>query len=219
MVFAKLAQLHFPLVPEFREAMQKEHQRPFAAAAGQEKARHAQAGLSEITGGADAVPSSAVGSVGENPQAHAADLTINELKNSKYFIPSWEEPNQGEWVQLKDGEFDRKDPNNPLLVKIVAVAIDPLPPDQKKGAAVIYGYSTGGTGFFVVLCAVTQDEGKLKNSGLVDLEDRVHINSLNIQSGKIVVDMLTHGPHDAAPFPTVRKIVTYTLVGNKLLEK
>ncbi len=86
-------------------------------------------------------------------------------------------------------------------------------------AAVIYGYNTGGTGFFVMLCAVTHEKGKLKNSEVVDLEDRVKINSLTIRAGKIVVDMLTHGPNDPAPFPTVRKIVTYTLARNKLVQQ
>jgi hypothetical protein len=66
---------------------------------------------------------------------------------------------------------------------------------------------------------VVDDQGKLKNSESVDLEDRVKINSLSIKSGKIVVDMLVHGPSDPAPFPTVRKIAAYSLVGNKLLEE
>jgi hypothetical protein len=152
-------------------------------------------------------------------QVHAADLTIVQLKNSTYFIPGWEDSNQGKWVQLKSGEYSRKDPDNPLFVKIVAIAQGPLSHEARQAAAVIYGYNTGGTGFFMMLCAVTQDRGKLKNSDLVDLEDRVKINSLSIKSGKIVVDMLTHGPNDPAPFPTVRKIVTYTLVGNKLVKQ
>jgi hypothetical protein len=152
-------------------------------------------------------------------RANAADLTISQLKNSQFFIPGWEDQSHGEWVQLKDGEYTRTDPGNPLFVSIVKMALGQLSPTQKKAAAVIYGYNTGGTGFFVMLCAVVEDQGKLKNSEVVDLEDRVKINSLTIRSGKIVVDMLTHGPHDPAPFPTVRKIVTYTLVGNKLVKK
>ena len=149
--------------------------------------------------------------------SHAADLTKSQLMNSKFFIPGWEDPDRGEWVQLKDGKFNRKDPDNKLLVEIVDVASGRLPPDHQQGAAVIYGYNTGGTGFFVLLCAVTRDHGKLKNSEPVDLEDRIRINSLEIRSGKIVVDMVAHGPTDPAPFPTVKKIVTYTLVGNKLV--
>jgi hypothetical protein len=66
---------------------------------------------------------------------------------------------------------------------------------------------------------VVDDQDRPKISELVDLEDRVKINSLSIKSGKIVVDMLVHGPADPAPFPTVRKIATYSLVGTKLVEE
>jgi hypothetical protein len=156
---------------------------------------------------------------GAIPQINAAELTVSQLKNSQYFIPGWEDENQGEWVQLKDGKYNRDEPDHILVVEIVDIALGQLSLEKKPAAAVVYGYGTGGTGFFVMLCAVIDDQGKLKHSALVDLEDRVKINSLSIKSGKIVVDMLVHGPHDPAPFPTVRKIAAYTLAGNKLVEK
>lgn len=153
------------------------------------------------------------------PPVNAADFTVNQLKNSKYFIPGWENPDQGEWVQLKDGEFKRSSPDNPLFVKIVDVALGHLSNGPHKDAAVIYGYDTGGTGFFVMLCAVLNDHGHPKNIALANLEDRVKINSLRIQSRKIIVDMVAHGPSDPACCPTVKKIATYTLIGNKLVEQ
>jgi hypothetical protein len=149
----------------------------------------------------------------------AAGLTVSELMNGKYFIPSWEDEDQGEWVQLKDGEYDRKDHDKVLSVKIVATALGRLSPGRGPDAAVIYGYGTGGTGFFVLLCAVTDNQGHPQTSQVINLEDRVKINSLAIRSGKIVVDMLAHRSTDPAPFPTLRKIATYTLVGDKLVEK
>ncbi len=157
--------------------------------------------------------------IGLVSQAHAAGLTVSQLTNGKYFIPSWDDENRGEWVQLQDGEYTRKDPGNFLFVKIVAMALGHLSHDQRDGAAVIYGYSTGGTGFFVMLCAVVNDQGNLKLSRLMNLEDRVKINSLSIKSGKIVVDTLVHRSTDPAPFPTLRKIATYTLVRDTLVEK
>jgi hypothetical protein len=149
---------------------------------------------------------------------NAANLTVDQLKNCKYYIPSWENPQQGEWVQVKNGEFTRRNPDNLLFVKVVEVALGYLSNNQTKDAAVIYGYNTGGSGFFVMLSAVINDQGKPKFIAFADLEDRVKINSLSIQSGKIVVDMVIHGPNDPAPFPTVKKIATYGLVGNKLVE-
>ena len=151
--------------------------------------------------------------------ANAADLTVDQLKNCQYFIPSWENPDQGDWVQLKNGEFARRNPDNPLFVSVVKIALGHLSNSQTKDAAVIYGYNTGGSGFFVMLGAAINDQGKPKFIAFADLEDRVKINSLSIQSGKIVVDLVIHGPNDPACCPTVKKIATYSLVGNRLIEK
>ncbi len=150
---------------------------------------------------------------------NAADLTVEQLKNNQYFIPAWENPDQGEWVQLRSGGFTRRSPDNPLFVSVVEIAFGYLANHQTKDAAVIYGYNTGGSGFFVMLSAVINDRGKPKFIAFADLEDRVKINSLSIQSGKIIVDLMTHGPNDPACCPTVRKVATYTLVGDKLVEK
>jgi hypothetical protein len=149
----------------------------------------------------------------------AADLTVNQLKNGKYLIPGWENPDQGEWVQLKNGEYTRRNPDTPLFVNVVKIALGHLSNHQSQDAAVIYAYNTGGSGFFMVLCAVINDQGKPKNIAQTDLGDRVKINSLGLKAGKIIIDMVTHGPNDPACCPTVKKIATYVLVGNKLVEK
>jgi hypothetical protein len=150
---------------------------------------------------------------------NAADLTVKQLNNRQYLIPSWEQPDQGEWVQVKDGEYTRKNPDNPLFVRVVETALGSLTNKPTTDGAVIYGYNTGGSGFFVVLCAVINEQGKPKNTALIDLEDRVKINSLSIRSGKIIVDMVTHGPNDPACCPAVKKIAAYRLVGNQLVEQ
>jgi hypothetical protein len=150
---------------------------------------------------------------------NAADLTVDQLKNDRYLIPSWENPSQGEWVQLKNGEFTRRNPDNPLFVNLVKIALGHLSHNETKDAAVIYAYNTGGSGSFMMLGAVINDRGRPKNIAPADLGDRVKINSLSIQSGKIIIDMVTHGPNDPACCPTVKKLATYVLVGNKLVEK
>jgi hypothetical protein len=150
---------------------------------------------------------------------NAADLTVDQLNNSKYLVPSWENPDQGEWVQLKDGEFTRRDSDNPLYVHIVKIAFGSLSKNKTKDTAVIYAYNTGGSGFFIMLCAVINDQGKSNNIPVTDLGDRVKINSLSIESEKIIIDMVTHGPNDPACCPTVKKIATYTLGDNKLVEQ
>lgn len=151
--------------------------------------------------------------------ANSEELTSAKIKNGRYFIPSLlGDLERGEWVQLKDGEYHRNDPDNPLDVKIVALAIGHLTNNKTKDATVIYGFSTGGTGFFMLLCAVINERGLLKNSNLIDLEDRIRINSLSIKSREIIVDMLAHRGNDPAPFPTLKQTVRYEWAGNKLIE-
>jgi len=150
---------------------------------------------------------------------NAADLTIAQLRNGKYLVPSWENPERGEWVHLKDGEFNRSNPDDPLFVNVVKIALGYLSHHQDKDAAVIYAYNTGGSGIFLMLCAVLNDQGKPKNIAFTGLGDRVKINALSIRSGKIVIDLVTHGPNDPAFSPTVRKVAAYVLVGNKLVEQ
>lgn len=157
--------------------------------------------------------------VGLNAPVKAADLTVEQLRNAKYFIPSWEDPAQGEWVQLQNGEFTRRNPDNPLFVNLVKVALGPLAKDQTRDAAVIYAYNTGGSGFFMMLAAVVNDRSQPRNSAPADLGDRVKIKALRIEGGKIILDLVVHGPKDPACCPTVKEIATYVLVGNKLLEK
>ena len=61
-----------------------------------------------------------------------ATLTVDHLKNGKYLIPSWENPDQGEWVQLKNGEFTRRNPDNPLFVNVVKIALGHLSNHQSQ---------------------------------------------------------------------------------------
>jgi len=151
--------------------------------------------------------------------ANAADLTVNQLQNCPYFIPSWENPAQGEWVPVRIGEFNRKNRDNPLFLKVVEIALGHLANRPARNAAVVYGYNIGGSGFFLMLAAAVNDRGKPKFLAFTDLGDRVKINSLRIEAGKIVLDLVVHGPDDPSCCPTVRKIATYTLAGHKLVEQ
>jgi hypothetical protein len=48
------------------------------------------------------------------------------------------------------------------------------------------------------------------------LGDRVQIKSLTIQSGAIIVDLMTHGPKDSLCCPTMEVVRTYLLQGKSL---
>jgi hypothetical protein len=149
--------------------------------------------------------------------AFSEELSVNYLLNSKYLIPGMGDSNEGEWVLFKNGKFRRDDPNNPLEAEIITTVVGYLSNKTKIGA-VVYGFNTGGTGFFTFLCAVRMIKGKLKTSEVVSLEDRARINSLAIKPGKIVLNWVAHRGTDPAPIPTWQKVTEYKLVGNALIE-
>ena len=156
--------------------------------------------------------------LGNNFPAGAADLTVEQIKNSPFYIRGWEDETQGERVQLQNGRYSRTNPADQLFLELHQIVLGHLSTSRTKDAAVIYGVNYGGTGNFYILSVLSDDQGRPKNIANAELGDRVKIISLAIKSGKIIIDMITHGPHDPACCPSVKKIATYTLSGNKLLE-
>jgi hypothetical protein len=154
---------------------------------------------------------------GVSPVA-SEELTVNQLLNTRYLIPGMENSDEGEWVLFNDGKYKRPDPNDPLEARIIARAVGYLSNGQSKAGAVVYGFSTGGTGFFMYLCAVRKVNGALKPTEVVSLEDRARINSLTIKSGKIILDWVAHRGTDPASLPTLPKTTAYKLVRNALKE-
>jgi hypothetical protein len=157
--------------------------------------------------------------LGNISPAGAAGLTVEQIKNSPFYIRGWEDETQGEWVQLHDGRYSRTNPDDQLFLEMHQIVLGHLSASRTKDAAVIYGVNYGGTGNFYILSVLANDQGRPKNIAQAELGDRVKINSLAIKSGKITIDMITHGPHDPACCPSVKKIAVYTLSGNKLVEK
>lgn len=85
--------------------------------------------------------------------------------------------------------------------------------DGLDDAVVILVSRAGGTGTFRDLAIVLNQNGTPNNIANQYLGDRTAINSLEIQSGVISVDMTLWGSGTG-----VRKTVNYKLSGNKLIE-
>lgn len=99
------------------------------------------------------------------------------------------------------------------------VAFGDINSDGKEDAAVILESNSGGSGFFYQLAIVINQDGKAYNTANKDIGDRVIINSIDIQSGVITIDMVTHSPGDALCCPSLEKVVKYKLSGDKLVEQ
>jgi hypothetical protein len=143
------------------------------------------------------------------------EMTLVEIKNARYLIPSSPE----EWIQLHNGNYSRRNPDNPLFVVLEKVAWGQLGQEGDKKAAVIYSFNGGGSGVFKILGIMQSLQGKPQQLAWEELGDRVIIESMAVESGKVVVQMVTHGPDDPSCCPTLKKTAVFSLMGNKLVEQ
>ncbi len=130
-----------------------------------------------------------------------ARLTPQQLENAVY--PS--EFTQNGTAPLVNGEY--REPAAPgsateTVVQLSEmVAYGDLDEDGFADAAVVTITDPGGSGTFYNLVAVLDRRGQPAPVATAFLGDRIQINSLDIQSGEIVVDMLTQGPNDSMAGP------------------
>ena len=89
--------------------------------------------------------------------------------------------------------------------------------NEPAAAAVILATNPGGSGTFIDLAVVTEQDGVPTNVATTNLGDRVQINSVAIQDNQIVVDMVNQGPDDPMCCPTQQVVQTYELQDDQLV--
>jgi len=83
-------------------------------------------------------------------------------------------------------------------------------------AVAMVSSSSGGSGEFVYLAAFAVRDGQLVNLGTAPVGDRTKLQSLWLERGTIVMDVIEAGPDDAACCPTQVARKTYALEGGAL---
>ena len=146
-------------------------------------------------------------------------LTLEALKNAAY-LSEW--PADGV-AQLVDGEYEEEIVPG-AASKLVIVfypdmyAFGDLDGDGIEDAAVVLATSGGGSGTFISLEAVINDQGTPNHVATAFLGDRVEVKSVAIESGEIMVDMITHGPDDPLCCPSLKVTQKYELQGDELVQ-
>lgn len=141
-------------------------------------------------------------------------LTVEVLRNSIY--PSTYSP-QGK-IKLTNGTYAEK----PAIGQAITIVFNnptvfgDLNGDGSSDAAVFLAANTGGTGVFLDLFAVLNDQGQPNPVASAFLGDRIKINMVAIYNGKILVDMNTQGPNDPMISPNLHVLRTYQLEGKAL---
>lgn len=126
-------------------------------------------------------------------------------------------------AQLKDGLFEEQAaPASATKTKVQLGdlrSLGDLNGDGLEDAAVILVVDPGGSGTFDYLALVTNENGAAKPVASVLLGDRVIVKSIAIQSGEVIVTMLTRKPDEPmSTEPSVEVIRKFKLQGDKLVE-
>ncbi|MDE2994639.1 MAG: META domain-containing protein [Chloroflexota bacterium] len=145
-----------------------------------------------------------------------AALKLEALKNAEY-LSDW--PTGGK-ATLTDGMFfEPYEPGSASGIYLFLsedVAYGDLNSDGATDAIVILDASGGGSGTFRYLAAVVNKGGQPRHVASALLGDRVRIESLAIQAGRIVVELIGHGPGDGACCPTQEQTLAFQLAGDTL---
>jgi hypothetical protein len=148
-----------------------------------------------------------------------ADPRVEDLRNAAY-QGIYDEP-----VQLADGLYEGEPFVPGGASRPTVTFLDPfyafgdLTGDGVEDAAVTLAENSGGSGTFIYLAAVVDQDGAPQNVATLPLGDRVNLKSLTILDGQIGVTMVSHAPDDPMCCPSVESSVRYRLEDDQLVEQ
>ncbi len=137
-------------------------------------------------------------------------LNETQLSNATYYAPVYQRE-----VTLVDGHYEAA---GELWVNLLPwMAIGDLNSDGLEDAAILLSENGGGTGTFVSLMAVVNQDGQPFQAGTVTIDDRPIISGVEISDGKITVNGTIHGVSDPFCCPTLMVSQRYVLDGEQLV--
>jgi len=152
------------------------------------------------------------------PTPSISALTPDQVKNAKYQLAIQD---SHPIVQLTNGAYqsttDVSSPNFMSISLSPQMAFGDLNGDGAGDAAVLLAENYGGTGVFVSVIAMLNQNGQAVQAASELIDDRPEINSISIQNGQIFLDATIHGPNDPACCAAEATQRTYQLVAGKLV--
>jgi len=145
----------------------------------------------------------------------APELTAEALRNASYHAAYVE---QGR-VTLRDGRYENAGETPVRITLLDPLALGDLDGDGAADAAVLLACETGGSGVFVQLAPVLNRKGRPHNPDTVFLGDRVKVEGIAIRQGRVVLDLIAHGPGDPQCCPTRRETRVYRWTGGRLVDE
>jgi len=131
-------------------------------------------------------------------------LTLTDLQNAEYTLTDVVNGNPLT-IRLSSGTYQRgNDPAQPDFMQVSVgdvVAFGDLNSDGIPDAAITLAVNFGGTGVFVFLAAVLNENGRPRHVASYFIDDRPIIEQLSIDQQKIHVGAVIHGPNDPGCCP------------------
>jgi hypothetical protein len=138
-------------------------------------------------------------------------LTLDLLNNATYFAPAF-----GRTVTLVNGSYSINTLTEVYNVQILNHAFGDMNGDGINDAAIVLLENGGGTGQFESVIAIYDSDGTPFQAGTSLLGDRVQVNSIELSSGVITLNMLVQGPNDPMCCPSLAENQSYTMIGSTL---
>ena len=146
------------------------------------------------------------------PTPISGGLTLDMLRNGTYHTPAYDRT-----VSLVNGSYSDVSGSGTFSVQMLNVyAIGDLNGDGKNDAAVILAENDGGSGVFESVIALVDQAGAPHQVSQAQLGDRVLVNSVDISSGVIHLDLVVQGPSDPLCCPSLPQKQNFWLIGEKL---
>jgi hypothetical protein len=139
-------------------------------------------------------------------------LTVEMLKNGTYHAPYFDRT-----ITLVNGTYTEGSGASIYTVSMTDVyAFGDLNGDGVNDAGILLVENGGGTGQFLSVIAVYDVAHLPQQSGSTELGDRVQVNSMDIESGVIHLDMIVHSPNDPLCCPTQSEQQSYWMIAGNL---
>ncbi len=146
---------------------------------------------------------------------HVEPLTATQLQNAEYTLTAFD--NTSRVFHLTDGAYKSGAPDFADIRLLDSIGFGDLNRDGVADAAVLLAENFGGSGVFVWLAAVTNENGKPHHVASSMIDDRAQINALEIRDGNIFLDAVVHGPVDPGCCPNLPVTRTFRLMENLLV--
>jgi hypothetical protein len=143
-------------------------------------------------------------------------LTVEQLKNAEYVVSAFGTGASLPY-KLTDGKYENGSGSTFVSLTLLDFfSFGDLNKDGLSDAAVLFAENYGGTGVFVSLAVVLNENGQPRHKASYLIDDRPQVNSLDLRDGTVFLDTVVHAPNDPGCCPEMQVTRAFQLVGDSI---